>query len=183
MAKRLKSQDDRRSRKDLELFILALVSDGLSTPYNLMATANVSPGASIPALARLEAAGCVRKGAEGLRNRTEYATTTKGERLLNSSWRELFESPPSPNQELDTVLRIASLALAMGETKSSVANYLTTAAALRAPGPSQQKAVPAPNAKKLPDMFLWMRAAGKAARMQQEAVVLKKLATSLRRAK
>ncbi len=46
MAKQPKSRDDRRSRKDLELFILALVRDGLSTPYDLMA-ARISPGASI----------------------------------------------------------------------------------------------------------------------------------------
>jgi DNA-binding PadR family transcriptional regulator len=182
MAKRPNPQDDKRSRKDLELFILALVSDGVSTPYDLMTTANVSPGASIPALARLEAAGFVRKGAEGPRNRSEYATTSKGERFLNSSWRELFQSPPSANQELDTVLRIASLALLLGETKSNVANYLRAAATLRASGPSH-KGVLAPDAKNLPDTFLWMRSAAQSARIRQEAAVLRKLANSLRRMK
>jgi hypothetical protein len=95
----------------------------------------------------------------------------------------LFESSPNANQDLDTVLRIASLALAMGEAKPSVVNYLTTAAALRVSGQSQQKDAPPPDAKKLPDTFLWMRAAAKAARMQQEAAVLKKLASSLNRMK
>ncbi|MGC2742285.1 MAG: PadR family transcriptional regulator [Candidatus Angelobacter sp.] len=183
MAKRPNPQDDKRSRKDLELFILALVNDGVSTPYDLMTTANVSPGASIPALARLEAAGLVRKGAEGPRNRTEYATTSKGERFLNNSWRELFQSPPSANQELDAVLRIATLGLVMGETKSSVANYLRTAATLRASSPSQHKGVLGPDAKKLADTFLWMRSAAQAARTRQEAAVLRKLANSLRRMK
>jgi DNA-binding PadR family transcriptional regulator len=183
MAKRPNSQDDRRSRKDLELFILALVSDGFSTPYDLMVTAKISPGASIPVLARLEAAGCIRKGAEGPRNRVEYATTAKGERLLSSSWRALFDSPPTVNKDLDTVLRIASLALLMGQTQSSVASYLKTAATLRASGSTQPTAIPALDAKKLPDTFLWMRMAAKAGRMRQEAVVLRKLARSLKRMK
>lgn len=183
MAKRPNPQDDKRSRKDLELFILALISDGVSTPYDLMAKAKISPGASIPVLARLEVAGCVRKGKEGPRNRTEYVATAKGARLLQTSWRELFGSRPSSTQELDTVLRIASLALLLGETKSNVANYLRTAATLRASGPSQHKGVLAPDAKNLPDTFLWMRSAAQSARIRQEAAVLRKLANSLRRMK
>jgi hypothetical protein len=95
----------------------------------------------------------------------------------------LFNSPPTANQDLDTVLRIASLALLMGETQLSVAIYLKTAATLRAAGSNQQKGIPTPDAKKLPDTFIWMRTAAKAARMRQEAAVLRKLASSLKRMK
>src|SRR5438309_1636371 len=53
---------DKRGRADLELFLLALLSRGIATPYDLQAAAGLSPGASIPALGRLEAAGYVVKG-------------------------------------------------------------------------------------------------------------------------
>lgn len=177
------TQKDRRSRKDLEIFILALLREGIATPYGLMASAKVSPGASLPALTRLEAAGCVRKGEEGPRNRVEYVATPKGERLLEASWRELLEAPPDADRDLDSVLRISSLALLMGETKSRVVRYLTTAAASRLARAADEKAVSLPQTKTDLNTILWMRTAAKAGRMRQEAAVLKKLAGSLRRMK
>jgi DNA-binding PadR family transcriptional regulator len=183
VSKSSNTKKDRRSRQDLEIFILALISEGASTPYDLMASAKISPGASLPALRRLEKAGYVRKGVEGPRNRAEYASTAKGERLLEASWRELFEAAPSADKDLDTVLRISSLALLMGETKLRVVTYLTAAASARLGSAALEKPVPLPRSKDDVGAFAWMRTAAKAGRMRQEAAVLKKLAGSLRRMK
>jgi hypothetical protein len=44
---------DRRSRPDLELFVLALIARGVNTPYLLSQEASLSPGVTLPVLDRL----------------------------------------------------------------------------------------------------------------------------------
>jgi len=182
--KKTTTKKDRRSRQDLEIFILALVSEGVaSTPYDLMASAKISPGASIPALGRLETSGYVRKGDEGPRRRAQYVSTAKGELLLQTSWRELFSEPPQADQDLDAILRISSLALLMGEEKLSVVAYLTAAARERLTRIAEETKSVMPQATTKLDFFLWMRGHAKLARMRNEASTLKRLASSLRRVK
>ena len=179
MAKKPRNQDDRRSRKDLEAFLLALIRHGLQTPYDLMMSAGISPGASIPALGRLESAGYVRKGEGGARNRQEYDTTNKGDAFLEKFWREIFQRPPA--EDLDTILRIASLALLMSEPKQSVAAYLSRAAALRKPGePVRPAGVPTRDPA---GIFPWMRQVAAAGRAKNEAATLRQLASAIRRFK
>lgn len=179
MAKRSTFRDDRRSRKDLEAFLLALIARGLKTPYDFMVSAGISPGASIPALSRLESAGYVRKREVGARNRQEYEATGKGQAFLEKSWREIFQAPPAG--DLDTVLRTASLALLMAEPKRSVAAFLSRAATLRTAGPTARPgAVPAHDPA---GVFLWMRQTASAGRAKSEAATLRRLASTIRRLK
>jgi DNA-binding PadR family transcriptional regulator len=179
MAKKPSHPDDRRSRKDLEAFLLALITHGLKTPYDFMMSAGISPGASIPALGRLESAGYVRKGKGGARNRQEYDTTHTGKAFLERSWREIFQH--TPVGDLDTVLRIASLALLMAEPKRSVAAYLSRAAALRkAEEATRPAAVPTREAV---GVFLWMRQVASIERAKSDAVTLLRLASTIRRIK
>jgi DNA-binding PadR family transcriptional regulator len=112
-----------------ELFLLALIRRGIATTYELKMSAAISPGAPIPVLSRLESNGFIKKGEEGARNRQEYATTAKGNALLENSWRGLFQAAPST--DLDGVMRTASLALLLDESKRSVAEYLSRASGLR----------------------------------------------------
>jgi DNA-binding PadR family transcriptional regulator len=171
---------DKRARMDLELFVLALASRGLATPYDLKASASISPGASIPVLNRLESGGYVRKGEGGPRNRQEYVITAKGNAFLENSWRELFEATPST--DIEVVLRTATLALTMGEPKRSVAAYLIRASALRN---TAKEAEPArPDRGTTPAyLFLRMRRVAAAGRLQSEAAILRKLASDVRRLK
>ena len=171
---------DKRARMDLDLFVLALASRGLATPYDLKVSASISPGASIPVLNRLESGGYVRKGEEGQRNRQEYVITAKGNALLENSWRGLFQAAPST--DLEVVLRSAALALIMGEPKRSVADYLVRASGQRK---AAQEAEPArPSRGTAPgDVFLWMRRVAAAGRSQSEAATLRKLAAAVRRLK
>jgi DNA-binding PadR family transcriptional regulator len=175
----LKSED-KRSRKDLELFVLALISRGIVTTYDLKMSAAISPGASIPVLSRLESSGLIKKGREGARNRQEYQITGKGTHLLQESWSGIFRGLPEGDMEV--VLRIACIALIMGEPKRSVADYLARAAQVR-----KEAERAAENAASIPgsaiEAFPWMRDIALLYRRRNEAVILRQLASKLRRTK
>lgn len=169
---------DKRARIDLELFVLALVRLGIATPYDLKISASISPGASVPVLNRLEARGYLRKGEGGPRNRQEFEITPKGESFLENSWRGLFQSAPST--DLEAVLRIAALALILGEPKRSVADYLSQASAARKAA-TTEKTGRATGRTTPSEVYLWMRRVAVAGRSQSDAALLRKLATAVRR--
>ncbi len=100
---------DKRRRTDLDIFILALIDSGVSTPYELQKSAGLSQGATIPALQRLLEARLVRQGKPGVRGRTGYQVSAAGKRLLKDGWRTLIDAGPSG--DLDSDLRIALLSI------------------------------------------------------------------------
>jgi len=100
---------DKRRRTDLDLFVLALIDGGVSTPYQLQKAAGLSQGATNPALQRLMAARFVRQGKPGARGRTDYKVTAAGRKLLQDGWLPLIEAGPSG--DLDSDLRVALLAI------------------------------------------------------------------------
>jgi DNA-binding PadR family transcriptional regulator len=100
---------DKRQRTDLDLFILALIDGGVSTPYELQKEAGLSQGATIPALRRLLEARFVRQGKPGARGRTDYKVTASGKERLRDGWLPLIEAGPSG--VLDSDLRVALLAI------------------------------------------------------------------------
>lgn len=120
---------DKRRRSDLDLFVLALIDSGVSTPYELKTTAGLSPGATIPALRRLLDEELVVQGKPGPRGRTAYRTTAEGRRYLKSGWRELVDDGPSG--DLDADLRIALLALWLGGDRRLAAGFLRQSAVQR----------------------------------------------------
>jgi DNA-binding PadR family transcriptional regulator len=113
---------DKRRRSDLDLFILALIECGVSTPYELKTVADLSPGATIPALRRLVGGSLVVARTPGPRGRTGYAVTTEGRRYLKSGWCELITAGPSG--DLDADLRVALLALWIGGNRRLAADFL-----------------------------------------------------------
>src|ERR1700749_923621 len=86
---------DKPRRTDLDLFVLALIDSGVSTPYELQKAAGLSQGATIPALQRLLDARLVRQAKPGARGRTDYQTTAAGKRLMKNGWLALIEKGPS----------------------------------------------------------------------------------------
>ena len=100
---------DKRRRTDLDLFVLALIDGGVSTPYELQKAAGLSQGATIPALQRLLEARFVRQGKPGARRRTNYKVSAAGKKLLRDGWLPLIEAGPSC--DLDSDLRVALLAI------------------------------------------------------------------------
>jgi DNA-binding PadR family transcriptional regulator len=172
---------DGRSRKDLELFVLGLISRGVSTPYDLKMSVGISPGASIPVLSRLKSSGWIRAGEEGSRSRQEYLITAKGTTLLQQSWKQLLVDPTET--DLETVFRVATLARLMGESKTSIVSYMKRASAARSQGTAVRSHFPEPRAGDYLEVFRWMRSIATADRLRREAALLNKLAKVLRRLK
>jgi DNA-binding PadR family transcriptional regulator len=118
---------DKRRKTDLDLFVLALIHNDISTPYVLQKEAGLSAGASIPAIQRLLEAGLVRQGKPGPRGRTEYRITASGKKHLKSSWRPLIEEGPSG--DLDADLRVALLVISVGNAHSLAVELVKQSAA------------------------------------------------------
>ena len=117
---------DKRRRTDLDLFVLALIDSGVSTPYEFQKTAGLSQGATIPALQRLLDARLVRRGEAGARGRTDHQVTAAGKRLLKDGWLALIEEGPSG--DVDSDLRVALLALLGGGDRRLAADFLRQSA-------------------------------------------------------
>ncbi len=117
---------DKRRRTDLDLFVLALIESGISTPYEFQKAAGLSPGATIPALQRLLEAGFVRPGRPGSRGRTNHSITPAGRKLLKSGWRILIEDGPSG--DLDADLRVALLVMWAGGKRRLATDFLQQSA-------------------------------------------------------
>lgn len=117
---------DKRRRTDLDLFVLALIDSGVSTPYELQKAAGLSQGATIPALQRLLDARFVRQEKSGPRGRTDYQVTAAGKRLLKDGWLALIEDGPSG--DIDSDLRVALLALSGGGDRQLAADFLRQSA-------------------------------------------------------
>lgn len=118
---------DKRRRSDLDLFVLALVTDGVSTPYRMQVDAGLSPGATIPALRRLKSQRLVKPTMVGPRGRIEYLPTANAAPTLHKSWTPLLEAGPTGDLEAD--LRIAILALREGNQPDAAIQFLREAAA------------------------------------------------------
>jgi len=118
---------DKRRREDLDIFVLALIEKGISTPYDLQKRAALSPGATIPALGRLLRAGYLLQKKPGPRGRTEHTITSDGREHLMVAWRMLIEEGPSGDPDAD--LRVALLAIWVGGDLRRAVDFLRRSAA------------------------------------------------------
>src|ERR1700758_2009670 len=116
----------KRQRIDLDLFLLALIESGISTPYDFQRAASLSPGATIPSLQRLLEARFVRQGKPGPRGRTDHRITPAGKKQLKTAWRTLLDDGPSG--DLDADLRVALLALWAGGERRLAVDFLRQSA-------------------------------------------------------
>jgi DNA-binding PadR family transcriptional regulator len=178
------SHRDKRSKLDLELFVLALVQHEINTPYRLRETVGLSPGATIPVLKRLQEVGCVRPGKPGARGRTEFKITASGNQYLASGWRPLLEAPAPSN--LEAALRTASLAMLSGANAKAVADYLKRAAVVKTTDSNRSKREkqaiePSLSSVRNVDLYPWMQQAHKTARLAAEAKLLRQLAIAMLR--
>ncbi len=171
---------DRRRRTDLDLFVLALIESGISTSYQLQKDAGFSQGATIPALQRLLEAGFVRQGKRGLRGRTDYKVTASGEKALRSGWYTLIQEGPSG--DLDSDLRVALLAIAVGASRSVAAEFL------RQSSITKMEAITTVDQReestKIPPLAHWYRALRQTATktlLEAETVAARTMAESLPR--
>jgi DNA-binding PadR family transcriptional regulator len=177
---------DKRSKLDLELFVLALITRNVNTPYQLQSEAGLSPGATLPVLGRLEKSGYVRRGKPGSRGRTEYEITVAGRQILKTGWRPLLAS--SPPADIEAILRIAALAILSGAEKTIVVEYLSQSAKARSEDSKLRKIDAKVATAELADagdgrLYAWMRVTHSAARFTTDAKVLRDLAVRLKKLK
>ena len=99
-----------REPSSLDLFLLALIDSGLTTPYEFQRQAGISVGASLPALRYLLSRRLVVRGKQGERRRMKYSITREGKALL----RNAASFTPAESSDLPSTLRSAILTGYMG---------------------------------------------------------------------
>jgi DNA-binding PadR family transcriptional regulator len=166
-------------RTSLQVFILALIGQGLTTTYALQSQAGLSLGATVPALQRLHGDGLVSKKIVGRRH--EFTLTRLGKVAL-SEWEVGNVRFPT---DMDDILRMSCLASLAGKRSASV-NILRQAAKARR-RTAEERSEEADRLQK--DVaarfdlhaYQWLRAKAEAARLSAEQVVLDNAASLLER--
>ncbi len=158
--------------------MLALIAEGVSTAYELMVHAELSPGATLPVLKRLRDNGFVRTMKAETRNRAAFKITPSGRRWLRSGWQDLLTEEPSGS--LDTILRTALLASLVGRDRGAAESLLHRAAELRGttPAPSDRPEILSPE---LATRYRTMRASISSELRSVESNILTHLATQITR--
>jgi DNA-binding PadR family transcriptional regulator len=169
---------DKRRRTDLDLFILALIDSGISTPYEFQKAAGLSQGATIPALQRLLEARLVRQEKPGTRGRTGYKVSAAGKKTLREGWQTLIAAGPSGN--LDSDLRVALLAMLGSGNRLLAVDFLRRSAEEKAV--SVATAEPMIYASDLPPLARWytdLRSETAKALLTAELHVIRSMAEAL----
>jgi DNA-binding PadR family transcriptional regulator len=166
----------------LELFILAMVQQGLATPYELKTKASLSLGSTVPALARLEVSGLVEASEEGARRSRKFTITARGAKTLAQRWEEQLAED---HTDLDSILRVAFLAWHHGDTNACLEFLRQTAQGLRgwAGSLSAESERLAGKIGTEPDAntFAWMTKHCEAARATADAATLVELSDRITR--
>ena len=169
---------DRRAREDLDLFLLALISEGIDTPYRMQSLAGISQGTSLQALKRLLKYGQVRSSAEGSRGRKAWSLTRAGRNRLQRDSRPRASQSPV-NSNFEGLLRTALLmAFVHGDFRS--ASSILSAAATRPKKIYEDEAQKRGEVPEIASVYSRMRHLRMAQIARVEADVLKHLALDLR---
>lgn len=166
-----------RTRTNLELFVLAAVRGGLDSAYDLHKSADLSVGATLPLLRRLEKDGLLQSEAAARRSK-QYSLTSVGRSVLQHSWRKLLTSVP---RELDAILRIAYVAAVMEAPVKATQLFLKSASVERRQlaAKRQQQAeliLREAGQRVFGRGHRWLRAHSDSIRLKAEATVLSGLA-------
>jgi DNA-binding PadR family transcriptional regulator len=169
---------DKRRRSDLDFFVLALIEEGISTPYELKMAVGLSPGATIPALRRLLREKLVVQGNSGPRGRIGHEVTAEGRKRLKNCWRELIDQ--GPGGDLDAELRVALLALWVGKDRRSAVQFLHQAANQRHENLRQlEKPYKSPSVSLLALWYRRLRSTSAATLLKGEAAAVQAISRAL----
>jgi DNA-binding PadR family transcriptional regulator len=157
----------------LELFVLAMVQQGLATPYELKTKAGLSLGSTVPVLARLEKDALVKASKAGARRSRKFTITSEGKTALSQGWEEQLATE---HTDLDSILRVAFLAWVRGDVKACQQFMQRSADGLRGWAGSLRAEADRLAAKlgESPDgdTFVWLRTHCEAARAKTDAAAL-----------
>jgi len=174
----MRSKADQRTKEDLDLFLLALIREGIATAYQMQRAAGISQGASLQSLKRLVERKLVRVCEEGPRRRTEYQLTWAGEKWLVSNTAVLGEA--EPRGDLDSILRKGLLRAFLRKDGKQAADFLRRAAAQRR-DQEEVFAEPVPDIPEVAQLYTRYRKAAATASVAVEADVLEQAAAELDR--
>jgi DNA-binding PadR family transcriptional regulator len=157
-------------RSNLELFILALVKEGLATPYQLMARAGISLGGSLPALRRLREADLISESKTMARRAKKFTILPAGRKALVEGLKDQLSSHPT---DLESMLRIACLAWMAG-SEEDYRHVLKKFSSILSARSKRAKAEATELAEQISDgnageKFRWLRVHIEAHRLQAEA--------------
>ena len=97
----------------LDLFLLALIAEGVDTAYSWQRRANISTGASLPSVRRLAARGLVSEAETGPRGRRRFGLTRAGRNELSRITEYVEAALQKDMFDIESVLRLASMAHAI----------------------------------------------------------------------
>jgi DNA-binding PadR family transcriptional regulator len=103
--------------RSLELFILALVQQGINTPYEIQLRAALSVGSTLPAFDRLLEKRLVKEEKPEARRRRRFTLTTTGQKELQDARTHLDQLSSDAAGDLEATLRLACLALFWKDTQ------------------------------------------------------------------
>ena len=108
----------------MEIFLLAAVSRlGLSTFYLLKQEADLEPGSIRGAIGQLENLRMLHRAEGEKRGRRVMKLTDRGKDFLTARWRDCLD----PHREVETLIRSATVALAMGDISAASGTLLGAA--------------------------------------------------------
>jgi DNA-binding PadR family transcriptional regulator len=169
----------------LNAFILSLLDRGQQTPYDLHSVGAVSLGASLPALRDLTKERLVTRAINrrsGKRARHEYTLTAAGRETARSAWQSYLDGDPVA-LDLDSLLRIADMALYYGGNRAKIGTLLSLAARHRQSLGKQAEIATAGPISNAQHLYSTMRAACDVKRFLGEANALTELAKKFRQPK
>jgi DNA-binding PadR family transcriptional regulator len=168
-------------RSTLELLLLALLQDGISTPYELKSRADISLGSSIPALTRLEADGLIQASDPQSRRSRRFTLNTKGRSALKKDWSVHLQSSTT---DVESILRITYLAC-LNKSSGKAAVFLEAAAdrlrGLATTAHAEATRFGKSGAKVDNEELRWLRARVDERRVKAEAQELSALAHELKK--
>ena len=168
---------DRRAREDLDLFLLALISQGIDTPYRMQSIAGISQGTSLQAIKRLSDDGLIRCSAEGSRRSKTWSVTRAGRNRLQRRPRA-SQGPINGNGNFEGLLRTALvMAFVHGDFQS--ATSILRAAAHRPEKTYKDETPKRGEVSELASLYSRTRRLRKAQIARVEAEILKDLASDL----
>ena len=112
----------------LEFFILVLVHNGINTPYDIQVRAGLSVGSTLPAFPRLLAQKLVEEAKPGPQGQRYFALTAAGRKALKNAKTHFDRWKSGPAGNLESTLRVASLAFVSGDHKLASEVLLRAAA-------------------------------------------------------
>ena len=163
-------------KEDLDLFLLALIQQGITTAYRMQAAAGISQGSSLQVLKRLLERKFIRMSEEGPRRRTEFLLTLAGERWLIRGCAALADAEPTG--DFDSILRKALLVAFIEKNLKKANQLLRAAVAQRLSRDAEMPAAPLGTAD-MGQLYLRLRETQAAAISNTEVDVLKRAMADL----